>query len=140
MSLSLTLDIVSREKSIYSGSVLYVKVTGIYGEMGICHGHTPLLTKLVPGVVTITDSNDMMDYFYISGGILEVQHNYVTILADVAERGADLDEQAALLAKQQAEALLSNKQSSRNSLDAKYELAQAVAQLKVIRELRNKHE
>lgn len=136
MVMKIRVDIVSQEKEIYSGNVAYVRVSGIMGNMGIQYGHAPLLTKLKPGAVKILEGDGHKEYFYISGGMLEVQPNCVTILADVAERADDLDEQALLRAQKRAQDLIGN--ASEDAAKAQQELARAVAQLKVIQELRNK--
>ena len=136
MVMKIHVDIVSQEKGIYSGSVAYVRVSGIMGNMGIQYGHAPLLTKLKPGAVKVVEGSGSKEYFYISGGMLEIQPNCVTILADMAERADDLDEQALLRAQQRAQDLISN--ASEDVSKVQTELARAVAQLKVIQELRNK--
>lgn len=132
-------DIVSAEASIYSGQALQVTATGFIGELGVSHGHSPLLTSLRPGHVRIKKIDEKEELIYISGGILEVQPYTVTILANVATRAADLDEAAALASKERAEQLLKQQRST----DIEYaqtlsELAESVAQLKIIRALRKK--
>jgi F-type H+-transporting ATPase subunit epsilon len=104
--------------------------------MGIQYGHAPLLTKLKPGAVKVVVDDSHKEYFYISGGMLEIQPNCVTILADMAERADDLDEQAVLRAQKRAQELINN--ASKDASKVQLELARAVAQLKVIQELRNK--
>ncbi len=137
-SISMKIDIVSLEKEIFSGMVAYVTVSGIMGEIGINHGHAPLLTKLKPGLVKIIDVKGKKDYFYISGGMLEIQPSCVTVLADVAEHVDDLDEQAAIRAKKRAQELIKNRKPDEDLAEIQTELANAAAQLRVIQELRNK--
>ncbi|HEV2614201.1 MAG TPA: F0F1 ATP synthase subunit epsilon [Gammaproteobacteria bacterium] len=133
------LDIVSAEAELFSGKAAMVIVSGAMGELGIVHGHSPLLTKLKPGHVRVIQENDEQILIYVQGGLLEVQPYTVTILANVAVRGEELDEAAALAAKEKAEQML----KSRDHADFDYslataELAQAVAQLKTIRDLHKK--
>ena len=130
--LTVNLNVVSAEESLFSGSIKSLQITGSEGELGIMPGHAPLLTSLKPGMALITKSDDSEEVIYLSGGMLEVQPNGVTVLADVATRAADLDEQEALAAKQRAEENINS-----NSVDVDYalvaaELARAVAQLRVI--------
>ena len=131
--------IVSAEKLLYSGQVERISVTGIMGEMGILPQHAPLLTALKPGQVCLYRSNGEEEIIYISGGMLEVQPHIATILADTAIRAHDLDEAAALEAKERAEELLSHQISELEFSKATAELAQAIAQLKAIQDLRKKY-
>lgn len=98
-----TLTIVSAENKIFEGEVKSVQATGIEGELGILAGHTPLLTAIKPGIVKFTYKDGIEEVVYVSGGFLEVQPNIVTVLADVAIRGSELDEERILRAKKQAE-------------------------------------
>ncbi|MDX2164815.1 MAG: F0F1 ATP synthase subunit epsilon [Gammaproteobacteria bacterium] len=133
------LDIVSAEAELFSGSVAMVIVSGAMGELGIVHGHSPLLTKLKPGHIRIFQENNEQQLIYVSGGLLEVQPYTVTILSQVAVRGEDLDESAALAAKERAEQMLKSREKGDFDYShATAELAQAVAQLKTIRDLRKK--
>lgn len=130
--LTVNLNVVSAEESLFSGSIKSLQITGSEGELGIMPGHAPLLTSLKPGMALITKNDGTEEVIYLSGGMLEVQPNNVIVLADVATRAADLDEQAALEAKKQAEANM-----NANSADVDYaavaaELARAEAQLRVI--------
>ena len=130
--LTVNLDVVSAQESIFSGSIKSLQITGSEGELGIMPGHAPLLTSLKPGMALITKKDDSEEVIYLSGGMLEVQPNHVTVLADVATRGGDLDEQAAIEAKKRAEENI-----HANGTDVDYaaeasELARAVAQLRVI--------
>lgn len=138
MAMTIHLDIVSAEKEIFSGLVESVTVTGSLGELGIMLGHAPLLTGLQPGEVRIVKENGDVEIFYISGGFVEVQPNIVTILADIAERAADLDEAKALEAKRHAESLIEARTSDIEYSKALAELAQAAAQLRAIQKLRQK--
>lgn len=137
MAMTLHVDIVSAEQSLYSGSAEVVIAPGQRGELGIYPRHTPLLTTLKPGSVRIKVPNqDEEELVYVSGGILEVQPNTVTILSDSAIRGADLDEAKALEAMRAAEEAMKDKSASIDYAQAQAELAQAVAQLAAIKKLR----
>ncbi len=115
-----------------------LEVVGSLGELGIYPGHTPLLTPLIPDDVRVVYADNSEGVFYLSGGMLEVQPKVATILADVAERAEDLDESAALIAKEKAELALSNQSSEVDYSRALSELAEAVAQLRAIARLRKK--
>jgi len=137
MAMTIHVDIVSAEQSLYSGSAEVVIAPGQRGELGIYPRHTPLLTTLKPGSVRIKVPNqDEEELVYVSGGILEVQPNTVTILSDSAIRGADLDEAKALEAMRAAEEAMKDKSASIDYAQAQAELAQAVAQLAAIKKLR----
>lgn len=138
MAMTIHLDIVSAEKAIFAGRVASVTVTGSLGELGIMLGHAPLLTGLQPGEVRIVKENGEEELFYISGGFVEVQPATVTILADIAERAADLDEAAALEAKRHAESQIEAHRTDIEYSKALAELAQAAAQLRAIQKLRKK--
>lgn len=135
---TMLLEIVSAERSLFSGQVCRIEVVGSMGELGIHPGHTPLLSPLVPGDVRVKYEDGTEGVFYLSGGMLEVQPKVVTILADVAERAEDLDESAALIAKEKAELALTDQQSEVDYSRALSELAEAVAQLRAIQRLRRK--
>ena len=129
---TVNLDVVSAQESLFSGSIKSLQITGSEGELGIMPGHAPLLTSLKPGMALITKEDNSEEVIYLSGGMLEVQPNQIIVLADVACRADDLDEQAALEAKKRAEDNM-----NANSADVDYaavaaELARAVAQLRVI--------
>lgn len=132
------LDIVSAEKALFSGKVQRVEVTGSMGELGIHPGHTPLLTALKPGQVFATLEDGHEEVFYMSGGMLEVQPEIVTVLADVAQRATDIDEAAAVAAKERAEQLIESKKASVDYAEALVELANAMAQLRAIKHLRDR--
>ncbi|OGO92707.1 MAG: F0F1 ATP synthase subunit epsilon [Coxiella sp. RIFCSPHIGHO2_12_FULL_42_15] len=126
------LDIVSAEEGLFSGRVKALIATGRVGELGIYPGHTALLTSLKPGQIRVILENDDEEVFYMSGGMLEVQPTVVTVLADTAIRATDLDEAAALAAKEEAEKRLSEQKSGIEYTRALSELAEAAAQLKAI--------
>jgi F-type H+-transporting ATPase subunit epsilon len=132
------LEIVSAEMSIFSGSVNSLVVTGVLGELGINSGHAPLLTSLKPGAVKVIDADGNEDHFYVSGGMLEVQPHVTTILADTASRADDVDEAAAIAAKEAAEAAMADQNSEIEYSKAAAELAEAVAQLRTLQSLRKK--
>jgi len=135
---AIQLDIVSAETEIYSGKAEMVIAEGVLGEIGIVYGHSPLLTQLKAGQVIIRKENKEEEFIYVNGGVLEIQPHTVTILSDTAVRAADLDESAALAAKDRAEQMLSQKREDFDYSHAAAELAQAMAQLKAIQNLRKK--
>ncbi|AKZ65738.1 F0F1 ATP synthase subunit epsilon [Candidatus Palibaumannia cicadellinicola] len=126
------LDVVSAEKKIFYGLVQKIQITGSEGELGILPKHMPLLTTIKPGMLRIVQANGQEEYIYLSGGILEVQLNHVTILADTALRGEDIDEAKAIKAKQQAQNKMKNSHHDINFAKASVELAKAIAKLRVI--------
>jgi F-type H+-transporting ATPase subunit epsilon len=132
------LDIVSAEKSIFSGEVAMVFATGFLGELGIAPGHAPLLTALKPGNITALLPSKAEEIFYISSGMLEVQPFVVTVLADTAMRAADIDEAAALQAKEKAEQAIANKSTEVDYARATAELAESIAQIRAIQALRKR--
>lgn len=136
MTNSMQLDIVSAETEIFSGSVSAVFAPAIVGDVGIYPQHTPLVTRLKPGELKIEVEGEEDRYIYVSGGMLEVQPDVVTVLSDTAIRAEDLDENMALQAKQHAEELLKDKQSEVDSARALAELAEAAAQLRMIEKFR----
>ncbi|MFG6158630.1 F0F1 ATP synthase subunit epsilon [Halomonas sp. 1390] len=138
MTKSFKCEIVSAEASIYSGSAEQVVAAGAMGDLGILAGHTPLLTELAPGPVRIVHGGGEEDHFYVSGGFLEVQPNVVTVLADTAVRADDLDEAAAEEARQQALKAMSDKSAELDYSRATAELAEAMAQLRTIQQVRRK--
>jgi F-type H+-transporting ATPase subunit epsilon len=131
-------DVVSAEASIFSGEAKFVALPGESGELGILPKHTPLITRIKPGAVRIEKADGTEEFVFVAGGILEVQPNVVTVLADTAIRGKDLDEAKAEEAKKKAEEALSNKDAAIDYAAAQAELASAVAQLAAIRKLRHK--
>lgn len=140
MALTVQVDVVSAEESIFSGLAEVVIVPGVAGELGIYPRHSPLLTRIKPGSVRLKLPNETEDMLiYVSGGMLEVQPFVVTILADTAIRGADLDEARALEAKRVAEEAMKNRTSDIDYAAAQAELAEAIAQLHAIQRLRHKN-
>jgi F-type H+-transporting ATPase subunit epsilon len=140
MAMTVQVDVVSAEEKIFSGLAEFVALPGESGELGILPGHTPLMTRIRPGEVRIKVPNQAIDeLIFVAGGLLEVQPNLVTVLADTAIRGADLDEAKATEAKRQAEEALSNRQAGIDYAHAQAELASAVAQLAAIQKLRKRH-
>ena len=135
---TLTLDIVSAEKQIFSGEAKMVLVTGDMGELGISPGHSQLITKLRPGYIRVIRPQDEEDIFYISGGMLEVQPYLVTVLADEAMRASDIDEAAAISAKEQAEKALEGKTAVMDVAKATAELAEITAQIRAIQQLKKR--
>lgn len=135
---TLRLDIVSAEREIFSGHAEMVFATGALGELGIAPGHTPLLTALKAGNIRAQLPNQQEEVFYISGGMLEVQPSIVTVLADTVVRAKDIDEAAALEAKERAEKMLAEKASEIDIARATSELAEAIAQIQAVRKLKEK--
>ncbi|MCK9490250.1 MAG: F0F1 ATP synthase subunit epsilon [Xanthomonadales bacterium] len=129
-------DIVSAEDEIFHGNVTLVVATGEMGELGIAPRHAPLITRLKPGYVRVTLENGDSQEFYVSGGILEVQPQVVSVLADTAMRAKDLDEAAAKAAKDEAERALANRAPDMDLAEAQAKLAEAVAQLQALERLR----
>jgi len=140
MAMTIQVDVVSAEEAIFSGLAELVIVPGESGELGIYPRHTPLLTRIKPGSVRLKlpDHNEET-LIYVSGGMLEVQPNIVTILADTAIRGGDLDEARALEAKRAAEEAMKNRTADIDYAAAQAELAEAIAQLAAIHKLRHKN-
>lgn len=137
MAMTIHVDVVSAEESLFSGVAEVVVVPGEMGELGIYPRHAPLLTRIKPGSVRLKIPNQSEEeLIYVSGGMLEVQPSVVTILADTAIRGADLDEARALEAKRAAEEALKNRASDLDYAQAQAELIEAVAQLRAIQQLR----
>lgn len=135
-AMTVQLDVVSAEDSIFSGLVESIQVTGSEGELGVNLGHAPLLTTLKPGMVRLVKQFGVEEMIYIAGGVLEVQPGHITVLADTAVRAEDLDEQAALEAKKRAEEHIANPSADFNYAEAAIELAEAIAQLRLIQKLR----
>jgi F-type H+-transporting ATPase subunit epsilon len=139
MANTIHVDVVSAEEQIFSGEAEFVALPGEAGELGIYPMHTPLITRIRPGAVRIKVAGRSDEEFvFVAGGILEVQPKGVTVLADTAIRGADLDEAKAQEAKRKAEELMVNKESAIDYAKAQAELAAAVAQLAAIARLRSK--
>lgn len=129
-------DIVSAEAKIFQGDVTMVIATGEAGELGIAPQHAPLLTKLRPGQVEVVGEDGARHSYYVSGGILEVQPNAVTVLADTALRADDIDGAAATRAKEEAERILADRSDAKSVAEAQEQLTQALAQLQAMERLR----
>jgi F-type H+-transporting ATPase subunit epsilon len=137
MAMTVHVDVVSAEEQIFSGLAEVIVVPGEMGELGIYPRHTALMTRIKPGAVRIKrPDQEQEELIYVSGGMLEVQPNVVTVLADTAIRGADLDEARALEAKQAAEEAMKNRTSDIDYAAAQAELAEAIAQLRAIQQMR----
>jgi F-type H+-transporting ATPase subunit epsilon len=129
-------DIVSAEAEIFHGQAQMVIASGEMGELGIAPRHAPLITRLKPGQVRVIAENGEEQFFYVSGGILEVQPSVVTILADTAIRAKDIDENAARRAKEEAERAIANRGDQMEIAEAQSQLAMATAQLEALERLR----
>ena len=136
MASTINVDIVSAEGEIYSGPAAMVFVPAVQGELGIAPRHAPLLTLLKPGEVRVQTAEGAEQTFYVGGGALEIQPQRVTVLADTAIRAHDLDEAAALAAKQRAEEALRDRSDVMSVAEAQAELVRAAAQLKMLDKLR----
>lgn len=137
MALTIHVDIVSAEEEIFSGSAEMVIAPAVGGELGIMPRHTPLLAPLKPGEVIVRNGDDYQA-FYVSGGMLEVQPHVVTVLSDTALRARDLDQAQAEAAKKRAEDAMKDKKSDVDYARAQAELAEAMAQLRTIQNLRKR--
>jgi F-type H+-transporting ATPase subunit epsilon len=135
---TIQVDIVSAEGEIFSGDANMVYAPARMGEVGIAPRHAPLLTALKPGEVRVEDAAGKEHYFYITGGMLEIQPHLVTVLADTALRGEQLDEAAALSAKQQAEEALKGISDQTDLAQAQAELAEAEARYRAAQKLKGK--
>jgi len=136
MAMTMHCEIVSAEKSIFSGLVEMVVAAGSLGDLGIAPGHAPLLTALIPGPVKLTLSGGEEEVFYVSGGFLEVQRNTVTLLTDTATRAGDVDEAAAIKAMEDAEKAMANQGAEFDYSTAAVQLAEAAAQLRALRQIK----
>jgi F-type H+-transporting ATPase subunit epsilon len=136
MSQTIRVDIVSAEAEIFSGDATMVIATGELGELGVTPRHAPLITRLKPGHVDVVLASGERQQFYVSGGILEVQPQVVTVLADTAARAADLDESSAQRAKKEAQEALANRSDAMEIAEAQAKLAEAMAQLQALERLR----
>jgi F-type H+-transporting ATPase subunit epsilon len=131
-------DVVSAEESIFSGEAKFVALPGENGELGILPRHTPLITRIKPGAVRIQRPDGQEDFVFVAGGILEVQPDHVTVLADTAIRGKDLDEAKALEAKKLAEEAMKNAKSDVDFAKAQGEFVAMAAQIAALRKFRKK--
>lgn len=140
MAMTMHVDVVSAEELIYTGTAEFVTAPAEIGEIGILPRHAPLLTRIRPGAVRIrvANSNDEDVILFVSGGLLEVQPHVVTVLADTAIRGTDIDEAKALDAKRHAEEALQNRASAMDFARAQAELAEAIAKLGVVDKLKKR--
>ena len=136
MSMTVHVDIVSAEGSLFSGEGEMVYAPAVMGEIGVAPRHAPLVTRLKPGDVRVDQGGGNVAHFYVSGGIIEVQPFKVTIMADTGVRATDLDEAAAAEAKRRAEDAMANQSSKMEVAKAQAELVEAMAQLKTIEKLR----
>ena len=138
MANTMQVDVVSAEEQIFSGLAEFVALPGEVGELGIYPKHTPLITRIRPGAVRIQKADGGEEFVFVAGGILEVQPNGVTVLADTAIRGGDLDEAKAQEAKKQAEELMQSQDAQVDYAKAQAEMAAAIAQLAAIQKLRSR--
>ena len=138
MANTIQVDIVSAKEEIFSGVALMVYAPAVMGEVGIAPGHTPLISPLKPGEVRLDMGDGKEEFFFISGGILEVQPHVVTVLSDTAIRANDLNEAAALEAKKRAEAALVDQNADLDVAKARAEIAAAAAQIAAIKKWRKK--
>jgi len=132
------IDVVSAEELIFSGEAKFVSLPGESGELGILPGHIPLITRIQPGPVRIEKTDGTDEFVFVAGGILEIQPKCITVLADTAIRGIDLDEAKSLEAKKRAEENMANRQSDIDFARAQSEFAIAAAELATIARLRRK--
>ncbi len=135
---TLHVDVVSAEEQIFSGEAKFVALPGESGELGILPRHTPLITRIRPGAVRIERADGGEEFVFVAGGILEVQPNTVTVLADTAIRGHDLDEAKATEAKRLAEEAMKNAKSDIDFAKAQGEFAAMAAQIAALRKFRKK--
>lgn len=138
MASTIQVDIVSAEAEIFSGEASMVVISGEEGELGIAPRHAPLLTRIKPGQVRVMLPEGGEEFYYVSGGMLEVQPHVVTVLADTAARASDLDEAAAIRAKEEAQRALADRTADMEMAEAQAQLAEAIAQLAALERLRKK--
>ncbi|MDH5642453.1 MAG: F0F1 ATP synthase subunit epsilon [Nitrospira sp.] len=136
--MTIHVDIVSAEAEIFSGTATMVFAPAVMGEVGILPRHAPLLTRLRPGEIRVVKQDKEEEFFYVSGGLLEIQPHSVTVLSDTALRAHDIDEAAALEAKNRAEQAMADRKSDVDYAQAERELAEAVAQLRALQTIRKK--
>lgn len=137
MANTIHVDVVSAEESIFSGEATFVALPGEMGELGIYPRHTPLITRIKPGSVRIQKAEGGEEFVFVAGGILEVQPDLITVLADTAIRGRDLDEARANEARQKVEDALKNAKSKIDAARASTELAVLAAQVAALRRYRD---
>lgn len=138
MTKTIQCDIVSAQEEIFSGEATMLIASGIAGELGITPRHAPLITQLKAGPVRVLKEDGEEEFYFVSGGILEVQPHMITVLTDTATRGADLDEAAARSAKAEAERQLADRTGEMEVAEAQSQLMQAAAQLAALEQLRKK--
>lgn len=138
MAKTIQVEIVSAKENIFSGVAEMVYAPAVMGEVGVAPGHTPLISPLKAGEVRLDVGSDKEEFFFITGGILEIQPHVVTVLSDSAIRADDLNEAAAIEAKQRAEAALSDQQTELDIAKARAEIAIAAAQIAAIQKLRKR--
>jgi F-type H+-transporting ATPase subunit epsilon len=136
MTKTIQCDIVSAQKEIFSGETTMLIASGVAGELGITPRHAPLITQLKAGPVRVQKEDGEEEFFFVSGGILEVQPHMITVLTDTATRGADIDEVAAKAAKAEAERQLADRTGEMEIAEAQAQLMQAAAQLAALEQLR----
>lgn len=135
---TLQCNVVSAKGSIYSGEINMLIAAGVEGEVGIMPGHVPFITLLKPGALHIKLKDNFEELVYISGGVLEVQPNIITVLADSAVRASDLDEAKILQARKDAEQLLANQKADMDTTAAMAALAESIAQIQTLQKFRNR--
>ncbi len=139
MAMTVHVDVVSAEEQIFSGLAEFVALPGESGELGILPGHMPLMTRIKPGAVRLKLPNQKEEeLIFVAGGVLEVQPGLVTVLADTAIRGSDLDEAKALEAKQKAEEALKSQAAKVDYAKAQAELMEAIAQIAAIQKIKKR--
>jgi F-type H+-transporting ATPase subunit epsilon len=136
MMATIQCNIVSAEREIFSGLATLVVISGEVGELGIAPNHAPLITRIKPGQVRVLNGDQPEQAFYVSGGILEVQPDLITVLSDTALRAADIDEDQVKLAKAEAERLIAGRGKEMDIAAAQQQLMQALAQLQALERLR----
>jgi len=132
------IDVVSAEEMVFSGEAKFVSLPGESGELGILPGHIPLITRIQPGPVRIEKADGSDEFVFVAGGILEIQPKCITVLADTAIRGKDLDEAKSLEAKRRAEENMASRESDIDFARAQSEFAIAAAEIATIARLRRK--
>ena len=138
MAMTMHVDVVSAEEEIFSGPAEMLFAPGVMGDLGILPRHAPLLTRIKPGEVRVVTGDGEEQFFYVSGGMLEIQPEAVTVLADTALRAKDIDEAAAVEAKERAEKALADRTSDIDYATTEVELARALAQLQAIQRFKKK--
>lgn len=138
MAKTIRVEIVSAESAIHSGEATMIFASAEQGELGVTPNHAPLLTRLKPGEVRVRTPEGEEHEFYVSSGILEIQPHMVTVLADTAQRAHDIDEAAAIEAKQRAEEAIANRKGEMDVSRAQAELAEAAARLRLIQKVKKK--